>query len=139
LEYNYKKTKYFDLYFPLVKEIYDNEYENLSEFNIKLISLFFEKVFFKEKKFTLASNLNFATTKSDLILDICKNFKASIYVSPLGSKSYLNEIEFQNNKIKIVYNNFDHPTYKQLHGNFLPNMSILDLIMNEGTKSWNVI
>ena len=37
-----------------------------------------------------------------------------------------------------LINNFSHPIYKQ-KGSFLPNMSIIDLIFNEGIEEANNI
>ena len=42
-------------------------------------------------------------------------------------------------KIKLIYENFIHPTYRQLHGNFIDNLSIIDLLMNEGPESKKII
>ena len=39
----------------------------------------------------------------------------------------------------LKYFNFSHPEYKQLHSQFIPYLSIIDLIFNEGPKSLKII
>ena len=46
---------------------------------------------------------------------------------------------FHNAGIKIIYENFQHPTYKQIHGSFIENISILDLLFNEGENSQAIL
>ena len=41
--------------------------------------------------------------------------------------------------IKLEYQHFEHPIYKQLWGDFIPYMSVIDLLFNEGDKSLDII
>ena len=50
-------------------------------------------------------------------------------------KEYLDENLFKKEKINLVYENFIHPTYSQIHGEFIPNLSIMDILFNEGENS----
>jgi len=45
-----------------------------------------------------------------------------------------NEKVFEENKIKLAFQKFVHPVYFQLHGEFIPKLSILDAIFNIGPK-----
>ena len=83
--------------------------------------------------------MNLKTKKSQLILDICIKLNSDHYICANGSKNYLDEDSFKNEKIKIEYNDYNHPQYKQLHGDFIYNLSTLDLAMNEGPNSWSII
>ena len=42
-------------------------------------------------------------------------------------------------RFNLIYENFIHPTYKQLHGKFIDNMSIIDLLMNMGDSSKTIL
>ena len=69
--------------------------------------------------------------KSDLILNICKNYNATEYLSGINGKDYLNLNKFKDSNIKVKFQNFNHPIYKQLnHENFTKNLSVVDYIMN---------
>ena len=81
--------------------------------------------------------LNF--TKSEKILEICKKINATTYISGEEGKNYLDEKLFLDSGIKILYEKFQYPTYKQYQKEFIPNMSIIDLIFNEGPKSKRIL
>ena len=40
--------------------------------------------------------------------------------------------EFKKSNIPVEFQKFQHPVYKQIHGKFIPEMSIIDLLFNEG-------
>ena len=68
--------------------------------------------------------------KSNLILHLCQNFNADKYISGALGKDYLNENDFKESNIEIDYQDYQHPYYQQLYGDFLSNMSIVDFWMN---------
>jgi hypothetical protein len=81
---------------------------------------------------------NFKTSpdKNLRLLEICKDLKATEYVSGPAASSYLSKSLFETNGIKIVYNNYDdYKPYPQLGNNFNHNVSILDLIYNTGFQA----
>ena len=88
-----------------------------------------------------SSNIKTELKGLDKILYILKYLKATKYVSGdgEGSKRYIDEQLFKDNNIELIWQNYKHPTYKQLHGEFIPYMSVLDLIFNEGPNSKDII
>lgn len=54
----------------------------------------------------------------------------SKYLSGALGKGYLNESSFDQHQIQIKYQNYNHPVYQQLNGEFLPYMGIVDFWMN---------
>ena len=119
-----------------IQEIYDKTWEKLADFNIEFITKSC-KFLDIDTKLTKASDLGVQGKKGDLLLDICKKFSATEYLSTEGSRDYLKleEEKFKEEKIKISYNQFDHPIYKQRGKTFLEKLCILDLIFNEKENS----
>ena len=73
-------------------------------------------------------------------MNICKQVGADHYISPAGSKGYIDQNNlFVKSKIKLSYQTYNHPAYNQLHGDFIPYMSVIDLLFNEGEKSLEII
>ena len=70
---------------------------------------------------------------------LCLKLNATCYISGIGGKDYLDKSLFDDTKIKLIYENFIHPKYGQIHGGFLKNMSIIDLLLNEGPKSKKIL
>ena len=140
IESFYKKTPYFKSYFLFLKRIYETNHKLLLDFNLDLI-IFFLGCLNKECNIVLSSDIKTKLTGLDKILYILKNQNATKYISGdgEGSKRYIDEQLFKNNNIELIWQNYKHPTYKQLYGEFISYLSILDLLFNEGPNSKNII
>jgi len=128
----YRKSDNFEHTFNFLENFFKNNISlNLSDFNILLIKEIC-KILKLELNYEKSSNLNLTKYKKEyLILKILQTNKADIYLSNEGSKKYVNESFFEKENIKVIYNEFTHPTYKQIDSkNFLPNLSIIDLLFN---------
>jgi len=55
----------------------------------------------------------------------------------------LEEEKFKDAQIKLIYQDFHHPVYQQQfmkdNSDFIPNLSIIDLLFNEGPKAKGII
>ena len=140
IESFYKKTPYFKSYFLFLKRIYETNHKLLLDFNLDLI-IFFLGCLNKECNIVLSSDIKTKLTGLDKILYILKNQNTTKYISGdgEGSNRYINEQLFKDNNIELVWQNYKHPTYNQLYGEFIPYLSILDLLFNEGPKSKDII
>lgn len=79
---------------------------------------------------------------AERLVRLTKYAKGDVYLSGDGGRQYLTEEDrklFSDAGIALEYQNFKHPTYKQLYGDFMPNLSIVDLLMNEGPKSLEIM
>ncbi len=138
LEQSYKKAKYFNEVNNFIKEIIFYDTNSLSEYNINIIQAIVKKLNLKTKIITLSrTEYKMDKVKGDLVLDICKYFKCTEYISPLGSKDYLDkEInKFNLDKIDVYYQYYQHPEYKQLGNDFIPYIGIFDILYNEGFEN----
>ena len=135
---NYKKTPFFNRYSDFFENIYKKQWYYLTDLNEYMLKWFLKEIGIKAKYYK-ASEINFKRYKSDLVLDICKKLKADLYVSGAMGKDYIKEKNFSRESIKIYYQNYKHPQYSQLHGDFLPYMSIIDLLFNYGDKTLEIL
>ncbi len=143
IEHNYKKAKYFNEVFPFIENHFSKKAESLAEFNSQLIMDIAKKIG-TSTVFKYSSQLNVEGNKDVKLVNICKKLDTEEYLSPQGSAVYINQHhkggEFVTNNIDLYYHDYEHPVYKQLYGEFLPYMGILDLLMNEGfEKSLEII
>jgi len=136
---NYSKTDFFEEYKNKIEEIYETEYEYLIELNTKVIKFFLNELKIKTK-IIFSSSLNLDSNSQKKILEICKKFNADKYISGVHwGLENLNLKEFSDNQIKIEFQKFLHPIYKQCHSPFIPNLSTLDLILNEGENGRKIL
>ena len=137
---NYKQAPYFDQLYQGLEKIYYHRYEKLIDLNLKLIEFILNYLSLPHK-IQLLSSLNIAqeTKGSDLILEICKQVGATTYLSGEMGRDYLNPNDFKKNNIQIKFIDNNKTMYQQLWGEFIPLLSIIDLLFNEGPDSLNII
>ncbi len=76
---------------------------------------------------------------NERLINLCQHFRATRYLSGNSAQDYLDEAQFAAAGIEVVWHNYVHPSYAQQHGEFVPYLSILDLILNVGRKSLAVL
>ncbi len=135
---NYSKSSFFKNYFPQLEEIYNQEWTNLNQLIKELNTLFLQWLKINTK-LIYSSELKINSTKSELVLDLCKEVQATKYISGSVGRNYLELELFNKNKIEVVFQEYKHPTYNQLYSDFEPYMSILDLLFNYGENSLKII
>ena len=135
---NYSKAEFFHLYKDFFKKIYEKEWSKLVDINISLIIKITEFLGM-ETKFIKASELKTMGEKTDRLISICKEVGANVYLSGIGAKEYIEEEKLKKERIELVFQNFKHPVYKQVFNGFVPNLSIVDLLFNEGENSLFII
>ncbi len=78
---------------------------------------------------------------ADYILAILKELGATDYISGQGEGSlrYIEPEKFQDAGVKLSTYQFHSPRYQQLWGEFIPDLSILDMLANVGRESGALI
>ncbi|QKQ73552.1 WbqC family protein [Nostoc sp. TCL240-02] len=135
----YKKSAYFDLYIDSLEVILiKKEYKYLTELNFDILT-FMLKSLDIDVPIIKASDYDFTGYKSELVLDMCVKLNVKKYIFGSQGRDYANIQSFKNNGIEVYFQDYKHPIYKQLHGNFVPYMSLIDILFNEGPKSKEII
>ena len=121
-----------------LNQLYNKKWEKLADFNIESIDQCCNYLKIKTKLIR-ASNLSATGKKGQLVLNICKELKATQYIAATGSRTYLenDKKSFKNENISIDYLDYQHPVYRQKGKQFISNLSILDLLFNEKSNSKN--
>ena len=130
----YSKTEYFNDFFPYIEDLLSKKYENLAILNIECMEMILRYLGI-EKKIIISSELKINEIKTKRLVEIVKRLNGDIYLSGDGGRDYLDENLFDENGIKLVYLNYKPQRYRQLWGDFVENLSIIDLIFNEGKQN----
>lgn len=128
----YSKSVNFKKYYHFLEQNLHQE-KKLIDFNINLILKICKDLDIQTPIYR-SSTMNITLEKKErLILNICKILKTRHYLSPEGSKNYLQSTKkiFQDENINIEYFNFIHPTYFQQGDTFIPYLGSLDFLFNE--------
>jgi len=107
-------------------EIYQLKYERLADLNIELIKLIHKTL---EISTQLIIDEEVSGLKHDLLINICKKYDASLYLSGLGAKKYMTSEYFIELEKEELTNNFieTHHLYNFPH-------SIVHYILKEGKE-----
>lgn len=135
---NYKKAPYFNKYSDFFEDIYKKKWDKFSELSETIIR-YLVKVLGIKTKIIKCSDFMLNSSGTDLIIDVCKKVGADTFLSGRHGKDYLDEEKFRQNKTRLIYQNFNPLRYKQLYEPFIENLSIIDLLFNEGDNSINII
>jgi len=128
---NYKDTPYYSVYEEEIKRIYQKTHDKLVELNMNLIN-FLRKVFDIDVKVVFSSELGFTSKSSQRLVEIVEALGGDVYLSGPKGRDYLNASLFEKKGIKVRFQNFKHPVYKQRYEGFVPNMSAIDALFNVG-------
>jgi len=142
IELSYRRTPYFNRYFPQVAEILQSCGPGclLADLNLRLIR-WFCGILGIRTPLLRSSSMNEKGCRSEFLVNVCRCLRADVYLSPLGSANYLLEDiqRFSDAGIKVVFQHYQHPEYRQLFPPFYPYASALDLILNEGENSMAIL
>ena len=139
LEHTYGKHPFWNELREIVYPSLDQSFKKLADLNLVLINKICHYLGINTLT-ALASEMTCKNLKgTDLILEICAQSNARVYISGPDGANYLNLEQFLKNGIEVVYHTFEHPEYPQVGENFVSHLSILDLIANCGDKSLSYI
>lgn len=133
LYYSYKKAVNFDSWYNYLKQtICPNNYcpgqYHLFYHNILLSTDIGIKTEIKAQQ-----NIKLMYgAKQQLIIDLCKHFKADRFIFGEKGRDYVDMELFKRAGIEPLFQEFKCIEYPQLWGNFVPKLSVVDALMNVG-------
>jgi len=128
---NYKDAPYYSVYADELMRIYKRTYEKLVDLNMELIR-FLMKAFDIDVEIVFSSELGFTSKSTQRLVEIVEALSGDVYLSGPKGKDYLDVSLFERRGIKVVFQDFMHPVYKQRYEGFVPNMSAIDALFNVG-------
>jgi hypothetical protein len=138
LAFAYHHAPYFEDHRPFFDTIFTKHWTRLVDLNLAILD-YLRNELALQTPFQLSSELGVASTGSRLLVEICQKTKADVYLSSTSGRKYIDESIFRPAGIEVSYFAYHSPTYPQLWGPFLPNLSIVDLLFNCGPKSRQII
>ncbi|MBI2113456.1 MAG: WbqC family protein [Candidatus Wildermuthbacteria bacterium] len=135
---NYKKAPYFEQYAPFFEDVYKKEWQYFADLTEYMLQWFLKELGI-QVPFSKASKQQFEGKGSALVLDMCKKLGATAYIFGILGKNYAHVQDFENEGVHPYFQEYKHPLYPQLWGEFVPYMSIVDLLFNCGPMSLEVL
>ncbi|QXM05179.1 WbqC family protein [Crassaminicella indica] len=125
--HNYKKTPFYDEIIKLLEEFYSKKRIYFNEVVRDMLNILINYLELKVKV-EWASNYIWKCKKDDLLIEITKYFDGDIYISGPNGRNYIDKNKFIKNDIELVFHEYNHPVYNQIWGDFIPYMTIWDML-----------
>jgi len=138
LRTNYQGCPHFQPHANRIFEILGGTDDRLAELNIRLIEYVAQQLDIRTPVMR-SSQMAARGAATDLLISLSKEVGADTYLSGSGGANYQDEAAFQAAGLKLIYANYQHPTYPQAFGDFEKGLSIIDLVFNCGPQSAAVL
>ena len=138
IRHHYANAPYLDEYLPVLESIYRENDHLLVELNLRIIKFNWEKLSLRTELY-LQSDLGVRGHATDLIINICKHLGSDSYLAFPAALKHLDVAQMNKSGIQIKFVSFNPPVYPQLWGDFIYNLSTLDMLLNCGERSKEII
>jgi hypothetical protein len=132
----YAKAPLFKTAYPIIEKIILFEEKNLSKYIFNSLKEINQYLDIQTKLIPTSSFYGNSTLKAQYrILDICKAEGAVKYVNLTGGMDLYSKEEFNKQNIQLCFIKSQVKNYNQLSGDFIPRLSIIDILMfNDQSK-----
>ena len=131
----YLKSSYFRNVFPLIEEIINYPDKNLASYlfnQIKKIAEYLEI----ETEFILSSQMmkDNNLRSQNRVIDMCQRLSTEQYINAIGGQKLYSREDFKKEGIDLKFIKLLPIEYKQFKNEFVPNLSIIDVMMFNDKK-----
>jgi hypothetical protein len=130
----YFKAPFLGRYLPALEEMLERPWTRLVDLDLAVTGLICGWLGL-ERRTLRASELGITGKQSERLLALCQHVGATRYLSGSSAKNYLDTELFSRHGIEVERQDYVHHVYPQQHGDFVPYLSIVDLLFNCGEES----
>ncbi len=136
---NYRKAPCWSLLEPFFEDLFRSEWRTVSQLNIHVIKSLTGILGVKTPLHVASDLVQFPEDPDERLIAITKHFQADTYLAGSGGQDYMDMQKYEQAGIRVIFQDFRHPVYNQLFGDFIPFMSVIDLIFNHGNESLKIL
>ena len=130
IESSYRKAPYYDEVYPIIKEIIICDENNLAKYIENSIRKVCEYLNINTKLIVSSSiDKDINLKGQDKIINICETLGADEYYNAIGGQELYSYSDFEKQGIKLRFLDTDNIEYNQFNGDFVSNLSIIDVMM----------
>jgi WbqC-like protein len=139
IEHAYTRAPHLAAYQPGLHDLLDREWDRLAPVAVASAEWLARAVGVTTPT-RLASSL--AADDGDAtgrLVSICKSLGADTYLAGGHGARYMDTERFREAGITVLYQRYEHPVYPQQHGEFMPFLSGVDLLLTHGDESLPIL
>jgi len=138
LKQAYANAPYLSEHLNFLTHLFSTGFERLIDFNMALLKHLMLYLG-ADTEIKLLSDLNLRDRGPSLPIEISRYFKAASYLAPGAAGKYLDRNLFEKAGIELTDHKPKPCVYPQLWGEFIPDLSALDLLLNCGPKAREIM
>ena len=134
----YARAPYIEDHLPFLENLYLTPFEKLIDFNLEIIRYLMKHLNI-DTNLIFLSELGISEKGDDRVIALCKRLEVSRFLVQKTARKYYDAQRLASAGIQLVDFKPVSPVYPQLWGEFIPNLSIFDLILNCGPKAHDIM
>lgn len=136
---NYGRAPYFNRYIGTLEQILERPWRFLIDLNMAFINFLREQLGLQTRIYFSSELKVRVEGRNERLIGICHYFHADTFLEGDAGKDYIDANLFAHEGIRLEYHAYQHPVYRQLHGEFIPYLSVIDLLFNHGSASLEIL
>lgn len=139
LEHAYARAPRWPRYAEALRAIYDATWERLVPLNVA-VATWLARAVGITTPVRLASELGMSETEPTArLVALCRAVGGTTYLAGQDGARYMDVGQFKAASIEVQAQAYQHPVYAQLHGDFVPFLSALDLLLMHGDEALGIL
>jgi hypothetical protein len=134
----YSKAPYLKRYLPELEELLQRPWHRIVDLDLAVVGLMAGWMGIAPE-IHRSSTLGIHGERSMRLVELSRYFGATRYLSGAAARDYLDVGLFGQHGIAVAWQDYQHPVYPQQHGDFVPYLSALDLVLNCGDDSRSIL
>ncbi len=136
---NYRKAPHWSLLEPFLEEVWTRQWQTIAQLNIHVVRRLVEILGIETPIHVASETGAFPENPDERLIAIARHFGADIYLAGSGGHDYMDMEKYSQNRLRVVFQEYRHPVYRQQFGEFIPFLSVIDLILNHGRESLRIL
>ena len=134
----YSKAPFFDFLYPDLQNYLEREWDFLVDLDVEGLQML-ARLLGQPWKGVLSSELAIPGRKTERLVGICQALKATDYLTGDAAREYLEEAQFESAGVRVHWHSYPHPEYRQRNKEFVPYLSVIDLMFWHGPESASIL
>ncbi len=136
---NYRKAPHWSLLESFFAEIFSRTWTTIAALNIHVVRELASILGITTPLYIASELPPFPEDPDERLIAITRHFGGDTYLAGSGGHDYMDLAKYEQAGVGVVFQEYRHPVYPQLWGDFEPFMSVVDLIYNQGTDALEII
>jgi hypothetical protein len=138
LRQTYARAPYFGDLILSFEVLYSKHYRFLLDLNVEALGSVTTLLGLR-RVIRFSSEFGIQGEPVERLIQLCRAVGADCFYEGASGRDYIDQRLFDQAGICLRYQDYQHPVYPQLHGDFIPYLSVVDLLFNCGPRSLEVL